>query len=83
MGHNAGCVSDAALAASRVMGPLGWAEIARGASSPGTTIGTVSNPTNGLTGQQDVLEFYVPSQWTVTVTLTNATFSADATAQPV
>jgi hypothetical protein len=57
----------------------GRATIARGPTPSPPTLGTVSR----RAADSDLLEYYVPAQWYVTVTLSAATFAADATAQPV
>lgn len=59
------------------------AAIARGSTSTPTTLGTISKPANAVAGEQAVLEYYVPAFWYFEATLTNATFTANATAQPV
>lgn len=56
--------------------------VQRGSASPGTTVGTISRAAASL-ATTDVSEFYLPSGWYLTLTLTNATFAANATVQQV
>lgn len=71
--------SDVILAIPVTYTAGGSAQIARGNASPGTPLGTIVR----AGADHDVLEYYVPAQWYVTITLTGATFTANATAQPV
>jgi hypothetical protein len=57
----------------------GRATIARGPTSAPPTLGTVSRRSS----ESDLLEYYVPAQWYVEVTLSGASFATSATAQPV
>lgn len=70
---------DVILAIPIDFSATGTAEIQRGASSPGSTLGTITS----AAGDNLVPEYYVPASWYITVTLASATFPADATAQPV
>jgi hypothetical protein len=70
---------DVILAIPISFGTGGQATIARGSTSSPPALGTVSR----RSAESDLLEYYVPAQWYVKVTLSAATFAADATAQPV
>ncbi len=70
--------ADVRLAVSIAFKTTGVAKIQRGATSPGTTLGTLEPKAEST----DVREWYVPMGYYLTVTLTEATFPTKAIAQP-